>query len=135
MEDQFVVSFNDTLHPEGLFQGVISDVEIDEGQYGRQYKFHVDTDVSEKPLWIWTQLKTGETSKLGRILMALKRCNYKELLDFMEDNNHEFDVRNTIGASFMVTVTHRENQSGQIRAIITDFEPIEGEETQEEIPF
>ena len=59
MEDQFVISFNDSLHPEGEFEGVIADVEVDEGQYGRQYKFHVDTSESERPLWIWTQLKTG----------------------------------------------------------------------------
>ena len=135
MEDQFVISFNDSLHPEGEFEGVIADVEIDEGQYGRQYKFHVDTSESERPLWIWTQLKTGETSKLGRLLMALKRCNYKDLLEFLKDDDHEFDVRNSIGASFMVTVTHKENQAGQIRANITDFGPLEGEEGQEEIPF
>ena len=67
--------------------------------------------------------------------MALKRFNYKDLLEFLKDDDHEFDVRNSIGASFMVTVTHKENQAGQIRANITEFGPLEGEEGQEEIPF
>lgn len=137
MNDHFVVSFNDDLHPEGEFKGVIGDVEVDEGQFGRQYKFHIDTNESERSLWLWTQLKTGETSKLGRLLMALKKCNYKELMEFLtkDGDKPEFDVRNTIGAAFMVTVEHKENQQGQARAYVTEFRALDGDTEQEEIPF
>ena len=112
-------TFSD-LHPAGSFKAVISSIEETEGQYGKQFKFHINTDITFRELgyalFYFTSQNFTAKSKLGQLI-------YSVLGQKPEDyRGEELDLQELVNRTFTVKIEHQVRKQKE-RAVIVDHSP------------
>ena len=118
-------TFSD-LHPAGSFKAVISGIEETEGQYGKQFRFHINTNITFQELgyalFYFTSQNFTANSKLGQLI-------YSVLGQKPEDyRGKELDLQELRDKLFVIKIEHQVRNHRQ-RAIVVDLWPYQEDAT------
>ena len=116
-------TFSD-LHPAGSFKAVISSIEETEGQYGKQFKFHINTEITFQELgyalFYFTSQNFTAKSKLGQLI-------YSVLGQKPEDyRGEELDLQELVNRTFTVKIEHQVRKQKERAVIVAHYPYQEG---------
>jgi hypothetical protein len=109
------------LHPVGVYGGVITIIEEQEGQFGMQFMFRIETEgTGNNFVLYWVSQSLKLQTKLGELVVAAMGCQFEQIPD-------EFDTDLLIDRRVQVVVGHKPNQQGEMRAKVTAVMPPKAE--------